>query len=41
MLTAFIQQVTALVQAGRLTAADGQNLITAAQSVIADLSDQP
>jgi hypothetical protein len=41
MLTAFIHEVTALVQAGRLTAADGQNLITAAESVIADLSDQP
>ena len=39
ILTAFIQQVTALVQAGRLNFADGNNLITAAENVIAALTD--
>jgi hypothetical protein len=39
ILTAFIQQVTALVQAGRLSSADGNNLITAAQNVIAELTN--
>jgi len=33
MLTAFIHQVTALVQTGRLSVADGTNLITAAQNL--------
>jgi hypothetical protein len=37
MLTAFIQRVTALVRAGRLNSADGNNLISAAQNVIAGL----
>jgi hypothetical protein len=38
MLRAFIQQVTAMVRTGRLSAADGQNLIAAAQNIIDDLS---
>jgi hypothetical protein len=39
MLTAFIQQVAALVQAGRLTVADGNSLTTAAENVIAELTN--
>lgn len=39
ILTAFIQQVTALVRAGQLNVDDGTNLIAAAQSVIADLTN--
>ena len=39
MLTAFIHQVTALVRTGKLSVADGTNLITAAQNLIADLAN--
>jgi urease accessory protein UreF len=39
MLTAFIHQVTALVRTGRLSVADGTNLITAAQNLIDDLAN--
>jgi hypothetical protein len=39
MLGAFINQVTALVGTGRVSPGEGQNLITAAESVIADLSN--
>ena len=39
MLTAFIHQVTALVRTGRLSVADGTNLITAAENLIADLAN--
>ena len=39
MLTAFVHQVTALVRTGRLSVADGTNLITAAQNLIADLAN--
>jgi hypothetical protein len=38
MLRAFIQQVTALVETGRLNLAYGENLTTAAQNVIAGIS---
>jgi hypothetical protein len=38
MLTAFIHQVTALVNTGRVSPGEGQNLIAAAQDVIEDLS---
>jgi hypothetical protein len=38
MLTAFIQQVTALVRARRLNSADGEILVTAANNVIARIS---
>jgi hypothetical protein len=39
MLTAFIQQVTALVRTGQLNVTDGTNLIAAAQRVITELME--
>lgn len=39
MLTAFIHQVTALVRTRRLSVADGTNLTTAAENLIADLTN--
>jgi hypothetical protein len=38
MVMAFIHQVTALIRTGRLSIADGTNLVTAAQDLIADLA---